>query len=105
MSTVLLLKKGGTYHLKRQSLTYQESDPDIRPKSIAFKLVLKPTIHLMIAFWIKAFGEVMNVRRLNAETLSQDIQNLDNKIQNIDEECRQQLRYVRGLITLNKVKR
>lgn len=80
---------GGTLVEFNASLVVPTADEN-RPKSIVLKLCIKAKNAFDdVVFWVKAFGEVVNTGILDAGTLSQDLQQLRSKTQQLEQSFNQ----------------
>ncbi|MDA5611937.1 tail fiber protein [Pasteurella multocida] len=68
----------------------ENANGEVRPKSIVLKLCIKAQNTFDdVQFWIKAFGVVENAGVLDAETLAQNLQQADVKIQQLENSSKQ----------------
>ncbi len=80
---------GGTLVEFNANLVVPTADEN-RPKSIVLKLCIKAKNAFDdVVFWVKAFGEVVNTGILDAGTLSQDLQQLRSKTQQLEQSFNQ----------------
>ncbi|HDR1693012.1 tail fiber protein [Pasteurella multocida] len=80
---------GGTLVEFNASLVVPTADEN-RPKSIILKLCIKAKNAFDdVVFWVKAFGDVVNTGILDAGTLSQDLQQLRSKTQQLEQSFNQ----------------
>ncbi len=82
-------KGGGTLIEFDASRVVPTADEN-RPKSIVLKLCIKAKNAFDdVVFWVKAFGEVVNTGILDEGTLSQDLQQLRSKAQQLEQSFNQ----------------
>lgn len=77
--------RGGVNNQEYNILTYDGAD-ETRPKSIVFKLCIKSKNSFDdVQFWIKAYGEVVNVGQLDASKLANDLRNHTHTVSQISD--------------------
>lgn len=78
-------ERGGVNNQEHNILTYEGAD-ETRPKSIVFKLCIKSKNSFDdVQFWIKAYGEVVNVGQLDASKLANDLRNHTHTVSQISD--------------------
>lgn len=95
-------ERGASNNQGYNILTYEGAD-ETRPKSIVFKLCIKARNSFDdVQFWIKAYGEVVNVGQLDASKLANDLHNHTHSVSQISDFIAQVQAHIRSGLQIQR---